>query len=260
MSDIHLSAALPPAIPLPRVRKLAVADLRQALAKGVDDFQTIPTQLIFLGLLYPVIGFVAARGAMGGELLPLVFPLLAGLSLMGPVAAIGLYEISRRREAGQPVSWMSAFDVVKSPAIGGIFILGLILLIVFGLWIAVAQAIFNATVGPLAPDSMNSFAGQVTHSPALVILGNLAGACFAAFVLAISVVSFPMMLDRLCSPMLAVQTSLRAVAANPAMMALWGVIVGVILVLGAIPALIGLAVAVPILGHATWHLYRRTVA
>ena len=106
---------------------------------------------------------------------------------------------------------------------------------------------------------MSGFAAAVLHSPALIILGNLAGACFAAIVLAISVVSFPMMLDRLCNPLVAVQTSLRAVARNPVTMALWGVIVGVVLVLGAIPFLIGLAVAMPILGHATWHLYRRVV-
>ena len=244
---------MPPAA----VRASASPDLRYALAKGYDDFLTIPSQLIFLGLLYPLVGFVAARAAMGGELLPLAFPLLAGLSLMGPVAATGLYEISRRREAGQPVSLLTAFEAFKSPAISGIVILGFALLILFGLWVAVAQAIYEVTVGPGTPDSMSGFAATVAHSPALIMLGNLAGACFAAVVLAISVVSFPMMLDRLCSPAVAVQTSLRVVARNPVTMALWGLIVAVALVLGAIPALIGLAVAMPILGHATWHLYRR---
>ncbi len=258
MPDIT-AAPLPATLQAPQVRTIDTADLRYALAKGYEDFLTIPSQLIFLGLLYPLVGFIAARASMGGEVLPLAFPLLAGLSLMGPVAATGLYEISRRREAGQPVSILTAFEAFKSPAIGGIVVLGFILLLLFSLWVAVAQAIYNVAVGPGTSASMSSFAASVAHSPTLIILGNLVGAGFAAVVLAISVVSFPMMLDRLCGPIVAVQTSLRVVARNPAVMALWGVIVGVILVLGAIPFLIGLAIAVPVLGHATWHLYRRVV-
>ena len=258
MSELNMTGSLPDTVP--EVRAIGVPDLREALARGMQDFNLIPTQLAFLGLLYPVIGFVAARSATGYALMPLVFPLLAGLSLMGPVAAVGLYEISRRREAGEPVSWQSAFAVLWSPAIGGIVILACVLLIIFGCWLGVAQAIYNATVGPDVPDSVGAFTALVLHSPGLIIWGNLAGACFAALVLAISAVSFPMMLDRWCSPVLAVQTSLRVVARNPATMAIWGVIVAVLLVVGAIPALIGLAVVMPILGHATWHLYRRVVA
>ena len=258
MSDIT-AIPRPATTHAPQVRVIGTTDLRYALAMGYEDFLAIPSQLVFLGLLYPVVGFIAARATMGGDVLPLAFPLLAGLSLMGPVAATGLYEISRRREAGQPVSLRTAFEAFKSPAIVGIVALGVVLLILFGLWVAVAQAIYNLTVGPATSATMSSFAAAVAHNPALIILGNLAGACFAAIVLAISVVSFPMMLDRLCTPAVAVQTSLRAVARNPVMMALWGVIVGVVLVLGAIPFLIGLAIAVPVLGHATWHLYRRVV-
>lgn len=258
MSD-HAATGFPGVTEVPEVRQIGLDALREALHDGIADFQAIPTQLVFLGLLYPVIGFVAARAGMGVTLMPLVFPLLAGLSIMGPVMALGLYEISRRREQGHAVSWLSAFAVFRSPALGGIVVLGLVLLIVFGCWIAVAQAIYNATMGPVAFDGVGAFAGAVLGNPGLIILGNAAGAVFAAFVLAISVVSFPMMLDRHCSPVTAVQTSLRVVARNPVPMVAWGLIVAVLLVLGSIPALIGLAVAVPILGHATWHLYRQLV-
>lgn len=258
MSD-YAATPFPEAQSVPDVRRIGVADLQYALARGWEDFKIMPTQLVFLGLLYPLIGYVAARAAWGGELLPLVFPLLAGLSLMGPLAALGMYEISRRIETGQPVSWLSGFAVLRSPAISGIIILGCVLLIICGLWIGAAQAIYTSVVGPMGPDSISDFLAKVMHSPALIIWGNVIGACFAALVLAISVVSFPMMLDRLCSPVVAVRTSLRVVARNPVAMAMWGAIVGVILVAGSIPALVGLAVAMPLLGHATWHLYRRTV-
>lgn len=246
----------------PQVRRIGAADLRAALRAGYDDFLTIPTQLVFLCLLYPVIGFVAARMATA-DLLPLLFPLIAGLSLMGPVMAVGLYELSRRREAGQPVSWLHAFDVLRSPAIVGIVVLGLLLLVLFGVWIAAARTIYLATIGPVAPDGLGALVDMLMHSAGgtkLLLLGNFVGLLFAIVVLATSVVSFPMMLDRHCNPAIAVATSIRVVLRNPLTMATWGVIVAVLLALGCIPFFVGLAVVMPILGHATWHLYRRAVA
>jgi len=261
MSGLHMESTLAHAWPRPEIRRIGIPDLRDALARGWDDFMATPTQLVFLCLLYPVVGFLAARAAIG-DLKPLLWPLLAGLSIMGPVLAIGMYEISRRREKGLPSSWSTAFAALRSPAIGGIVVLGLVLLLLFALWVVAAQGIYDATMGKGVPDTISGFLNAILYSGAgvrLIVLGNLVGAVFAAIALSISVVSFPMMLDRLCGPTLAVQTSLRVVARNPVPMLVWGLIVAVLLVLGAIPALIGLAVVMPLLGHATWHLYRRTV-
>ena len=246
----------------PEIRRIGVPDVLAALREGVEDFRAIPTQLVFLSLLYPVIGLVAARTATGG-LLPLLFPLVAGLSLMGPVLAVGLYELSRRRERGQAVTWLHAFDVLRSPGLFGIVALGLVLFLVFALWLVSAKAIYRATLGDSVPGGIADFLGTVTHSPGgaeLILFGNLAGFGFAVLVLAISAVSFPMMLDRACTPVLAMQTSLRVVLRNPATMAIWGAVVAGLLALGSVPLFVGLAVAMPILGHATWHLYRRAVA
>ena len=246
----------------PVIRSIGLPDLREALTRGYADFLAIPTQLIFLGLLYPVIGFIAARAATA-DLLPLLFPLLAGLSLMGPVLAVGLYELSRRREQGLPVTWLNAFDVLRSPAIVSIAAMGVLLLAVFALWVFCARGIYLATIGPAVPDGIGAMLSMALHTGAghrLVVLGNLVGLVFAVFVLTISVVSFPMLLDRHCSLALALQTSVRAVLRNPVTMACWGLIVAALLIVGSIPLFIGLAVTMPILGHATWHLYRRTVA
>src|SRR5690349_20738666 len=109
----------------PIVRKIGIPDVRDALSEGYSDFLSAPTQLFFLGVIYPLVGLIAARAASGGHLLPLLYPLVAGLSLMGPIAAIGIYELSRRREQGLAVSWLNAFDVLRSPAIGPIAALGL---------------------------------------------------------------------------------------------------------------------------------------
>lgn len=246
----------------PQVRHIGLADLREALARGFADFTAIPTQLVFLCLLYPVVGFIAAR-ASTGDLLPLLFPLLAGLSLMGPVLAVGLYELSRRREAGLPVSWLNAFDVLKSPAIVSIAAMGALLFAVFVIWVVSARAIYVATIGHTVPGDITGLLTMAFHTgpgQRLILLGNLAGLLFAILVLTISVVSFPMLLDRNCSVATALQTSVRAVRRNPVTMACWGLIVAALLVLGGLPFFIGLAVTMPILGHATWHLYRRVVA
>ena len=251
--------------PLPTIRHIGVADLRDALARGLDDFLAIPTQLVFLSLLYPIAGLVAARAATGSHMLPLLYPMVAGLSLLGPVLATGLYELSRRREAGLPVSWIDAFQVVWAPSFFAVGLLGIMLLALFVAWIAVAKAIYAATLGAGATTGLISagvFAERLFNMPqgwTLIIVGNAVGALFAVAVLSLTVVAVPMLIDRAVSPFTAMRTSLRAVAANPLTMAVWGLVITGGLILGSLPLFIGLAVVMPVLGHATWHLYRKVV-
>jgi uncharacterized membrane protein len=247
----------------PAVRTIRIADLKDALARGIDDFVAMPTHAVFLCLIYPIVGIVLARLTWGYEVLPLLFPLAAGFALIGPFAAIGLYELSRRREQGLTISWTGAFDVLRSPSAGAIAALGLLLLVIFVLWVAVAQAIYIANFGYQPAASMPDFLRQVLTTPAgwaLIIVGNGVGFLFALVALCISVVSFPLLLDRDVGAVEAVLTSVRAVAANPLPMAAWGLIVAAALVIGSLPLFFGLAVVVPVLGHATWHLYRKVVA
>ena len=246
----------------PEVRKIGLADLKDALARGIDDFRAMPSHAVFLCLIYPIVGFVLARWVLGANVLPLLFPLAAGFALIGPLAALGLYEMSRRREQGLDVSWHHALDVFRSPSLGAIVALGLLLVAIFLVWIAVAQAIYVANFGYQPASTMPDFIHQVLTTPAgwsLIIVGNGIGFLFAVLVLTLSVVSFPMLLDRHVGAAGAILTSVRAVLANPVPMAAWGLIVAALLVIGSIPAFFGLAVVMPILGHATWHLYRKLV-
>jgi uncharacterized membrane protein len=246
----------------PAVRKIRFTDLWEVLKKGAADFWAMPTHLFFLGLIYPIVGLVLARLVFGYDVLPLLFPLVAGFALVGPLAALGLYEISRRRELRLETAWKDAFAVFRSPSLPAIAGLGLLLLAIFFIWIALANALYVATFGYAAAASVPDFLDRIFNTPAgwrLIIFGNGIGFLFALIVLAISVVSFPLLLDRKVSPIVAILTSLRAVAASPLAMAAWGAIVAALLVLGALPLLIGLAIVVPILGHATWHLYRKVV-
>jgi uncharacterized membrane protein len=241
---------------------IGLADLRDALHKGVEDFKAIPSHAVFLLLIYPVVGLILFRLSFGYDILPLVFPLVAGLSLIGPLAAVGLYELSRRREQGLDSSAWHALDVLKSPSIGAIARLGLAFMAIFFAWLAVAQLIYNQIFGGAVPSSIGEFFRQVLTTPAgreLIIVGNGVGFLFALVVLVTGVVSFPMLVDRNVSATTAVRTSVRAVLENPTTMAMWGLFVAGALILGALPLFFGLAIVFPVLGHATWHLYRKVV-
>lgn len=243
----------------PAIRRIGLADLRQALRRGFADFSANRTDVIFLCVLYPVIGLVLARAASGHELLPLLFPLASGFALVGPLAAVGLNEMSRRRELGEPGGWRDCFAVLRAPSIGAIAMLGLLLVAIFLLWLAVAHLIFLATIGPRPPVSLTAFARDVLTTQAghsLILLGCGAGFLFAALVLCISIISFPLLLDRNLGINAAIGTSLALVRRNPGPTAAWGLFVAVALAIGSIPFLLGLAVVLPVLGHATWHLYR----
>ena len=247
---------------LPAIRRIEVADLRDVLAKGISDCAAYRTDVMFLCLIYPIAGLLLAWTAFGYDLLQLVFPLAFGFALIGPVAAVGLYEISRRREQGAEITWADAFGVVRAPAFGAILVLGLVLLAILLLWLAAAQVIYVMTFGPEPPASVSAFASDVFTTPAgwvMIVVGIGVGAVLAALVLTISVVSFPLLLDRNVGLHAAVATSVRAVKANPGPMAAWGLIVAGSLAIGSIPLLLGLIVVMPVLGHATWHLYRKVV-
>lgn len=261
MASATIRRSLAPSAAEPVVRRIGLGDLGAALRAGYADFLAIPTQLVFLCVLYPVLGLVLARAAFGADLLPLLFPLVAGFALVGPLAAVGIYELSRRREQGLPTSWLNTFDVLRSPGIVTIAVLGVLLVGIFVAWLFVANGLWRAIMGP-APEAMVGLLGQVLGTGrgwTLLLVGNLVGAAFAAAVLVLTVVSFPLALDRHVGPVLAIRTSIRAVLANPRPMLVWGALVGGILFLGALPLFAGLAVALPVLGHATWHLYRRVV-
>ena len=246
----------------PIVRTIGTADLRDALVRGLADFNAMPTHLLFFCVIYPVVMVIIARTYAGSEMLPLVFPLLAGYTLIGPLAATGTYELSRRREQGLDISRGHVFDVLRSPSIRAIATLSVVLMAIYFAWLGAALAIYEQIFGSAAPASIAEFARQVFTTPSgwtLIIGGGAAGFLFAVVVFTLSVVSFPLLLDRDVGAVTALQTSVRAVLANPKTMAIWGLIVAVTLLIGSLPFFVGLAFVMPVLGHSTWHLYRKAV-
>src|SRR3546814_248434 len=143
--------------PPPAVRRIGAAELRDALGKGFDDFGASRTDVVLICLIYPIVGLILARAAFNYDMIPLLFPLASGFALIGPFAAVGLYEMSRRREQGVEVTWADAFGVLRSPSVGAILVLGLLLTAIFLLWLFAAQAIYSLTLGPETPASLGSF-------------------------------------------------------------------------------------------------------
>jgi len=262
MANNQLYAGAFEAPAYPAIRNIDMADLGDALARGVADFRAMPSHILFLCVLYPIICILLSRFALHDAVLPLLFPLVSGFSLLGPVAAIFLLELSSQREQGHRVGWRNSFAVFRSPSIGAIVAVGLVLLALFVAWLWAALALYGAIMGDDVPGSMGAFLGRIFSTEAgwtLIVVGNLVGFLFAVVVLAISVVSLPLLVDRHVGATLAVVTSIRAVLANPGPMAAWGLIVACLLIAGSIPFFVGLAVVMPVLGHATWHLYRKIV-
>jgi len=263
MASFHVVAGSNETIAPLTVRHLAFSDVLDALRAGFDDFWDRPSHYVFLCLIYPIVGMILITWASTGNALQLIFPLIAGFALLGPLAAIGLYEISRRRESNMDTSWHHAFDVLKSPAIPSIFAVGAMLAVIFLAWLFTAQALYMRIFGPVEPASFTGFIQEVLTTPrgwTLLFWGNLIGFLFALVVLSTTSVAFPLLIDRDVGAYAAIQTSARVMLANPLPMLFWGLIVAALLVVGLLTLFVGLAVILPVLGHATWHLYRRAVS
>lgn len=261
MVAIHAAQSTEPATPVP-VRTLSARDLNLSLREGWNDFLSMRGDLIFVGLLYPLVGAIAAAVALNYNVLQLFFPFAAGISLLGPIVAVGFYELARRREAGLKSNWSHFFDVIKRPSADQLAGVAAVLVVIFALWVAVAQVLYAALLGATPPDSIAAFLDRLFTTPegwTLILVGNLVGAGFAVVVLAISFVSLPMLVDSNVGARTAIDTSMRAFGANKGLMIRWGFTIGVLLVLGSIPLFIGLAVVLPWLGYATWHLYTHIV-
>lgn len=262
MANFHVISGMGDKLDMPMIRTITIAELFDALRRGLADFWEKPSHYVMLVLIYPIVGIVLTVWMNGYYTWPLLYPLVGGFALIGPFAAIGLYEISRRREQGLDTSWSHAFEVLRSPAIGSIAAVGVMLLVVFTLWLTTAQALYESLFGAAAPQTLGGLMTQIFSEPGgmtLLIVGTMLGAVFALFTLCTTVIAFPLLLDRDVGAFVAVETSFRAVMKNPGPMLVWGMIVGAGLFVGSLPLFVGLAVVIPIFGHSTWHLYRKLV-
>jgi uncharacterized membrane protein len=244
------------------IRTITNDDLRHALREGLDDFLAMRGDILIAGLVYTFIGIAAVVMTTNKPLMPYFFPVVAGVGLLGPVAAVGFYELARRREEGHQSNWSHFFDVIKRPAADDMGVVAGLLLVIFLGWLAAAGALYAMLFGFWTPASIGDFLTTIfttVNGWALIILGAVVGAAFGWLVLALSVASMPLMVDCDVSSSEAVSASWRAANANKALMLRWGLIVTGLLILGSAPLFVGLAFVLPWLGYSTWHLYTRLV-
>lgn len=247
---------------IPELRRLEWQDLRQALNRGLSDFGRCRSDVPVLFLIYPLVALLMAYLAFHRELLPLLFPAAAGLALLGPFAAVGLYEMSRHMERGDPPNWRDAFRTLRPETLGPVMTLGLYLIGLYAVWLYSAAWLFGRTLGPEMPISAMAFLTEIFTTPAgwvMLVVGTGVGALFAAIAMVSSFIALPMLVDRQVGLPVAVITSLRVAQQNRRMVMLWGAIVAGLLALAAVPLFLGMVLVLPILGHATWHLYRAAV-
>ncbi|WP_432759681.1 DUF2189 domain-containing protein [Defluviimonas sp. SAOS-178_SWC] len=244
---------------LPEVGHVAVSDIKDVLKAGLADFLRAPAFGLFFSAIY----------VAGGILIYLVYtaagqewwlaPVIVGFPILAPFAAVGLYEVSRRIEAGEPLVWREVLGVVFSQKDRQIPSIAVVILLMFMFWIFVAHSIFALFMGLSAMTNVTSSLAILLegNGPIMLLVGSAIGAGFAAVLFSITVAGLPLLLDREVDFVSAMILSVKSVLANIGAMIVWGVVISVLLFLGMLPLFLGLFLVLPILGHATWHMYRR---
>lgn len=245
----------------PIIRSISVEDVTAALREGAEDFRAMPAFGMTIGAFYALGGIAIVGAAFALDMLVLAFPLLAGFALIGPFAAMGLYEGSRRRDMGQKVGVGDIFSVRRATTTANVFYLGFILMFALFVWVRMALMIYALFFG-MSPVSLGNLVNRVfttVDGLTFLLVGNAVGAGFAFIVFSISIVSFPYMLEKDVDPVTAVALSVSAVAKNVLPLAGWALFIAVALVASWTPFFLGLIVVLPVLGHASWRLYKRLI-
>lgn len=243
-----------------RVRHdLALADLRSALSAGWQDYRAHPAFGVFFGAIYVASGWFLTWVTLArGEVAWLV-PAAAGFPLLAPFCAVGLYEVSRRREAGLPLRWSAVLGALRGRGDEQIISMGVLLFVAFGFWLMIAHGIFAVFLAEARVGTESLAMLWTTPGLIMLLVGGAAGSLIALGFFAATVISLPMLLDRDVDFLTAIITSLGVVMANRAIMLGWAVLIALSLAVAMLPGFLGLLVVLPVLGHATWHLYRRAV-
>ncbi|MEM7237581.1 MAG: DUF2189 domain-containing protein [Pseudomonadota bacterium] len=255
MSDIIVP------MPLPTVKSISQADIRNALKAGLTDFQRAPLFGLFFGAVFSIVGIAIAWTLFSGEASYWIFPVAAGFPLIGPFAAVGLYEVSRRLEAGETLAWgpvlMAGFRQRNSQ----LPFFAVFTVFAFLVWIVLARVIFAVSFGTASMTNIMTSLDVFFTGPGLImlIIGTVVGAALAALLFSISVVGVPLLLDQDIDVVTAMITSFKATVENREAMIFWGVVVTAAISVAMLPLFLGMILVFPMLGHASWHIYRKVI-
>lgn len=261
MTDSDPDLGLPHNAPdeMPEPAKIGFDAIGGSLRAGWRDFMRAPGYGLFFSAFYVLGGLVltAVAAASGQEWW--LMPFIVGFPLVAPFAAVGLYEVSRRLEAGEPLIWREVLGTVFAQKDRQLPSMAMVVLLMFMFWVFVAHTTFALFMGVSSLTNVTSSPEMLLQGRGLIMLlvGTLIGAGFAAVLFSFTVVGLPLLLDREVDFITAIITSIKAVMLNPVVLAVWGLVIAAILLAGMLPLFLGLFIALPVLGHASWHMYRQ---
>jgi uncharacterized membrane protein len=258
----QLEPAQPQPYTMPRVNTLTPADIRAALMEGLSDFARAPLFGLFFGGIFALAGIIIVLALTVWDKAWMIYPVAIGFPLVGPFAAVGLYEVSRRLEAGLPLIWSEILSVVWAQRLRELSWMAFVMLFVFWIWMYQVRLLIALFLGRMSFSTLEKFLAVVFTTGQgwlFLAVGHVVGAALALVLFSVTVISIPLLMEREVDFVTAMITSVRAVVASPVAMLSWGLIVTLCVIIACLPFFLGLLVILPVLGHATWHLYRRAV-
>lgn len=248
---------------LPGVNRVTAGDIAASLRAGVSDFLARPVMSGFFGLFYASFGLLFVWCLVWLGQVWMIIPAIVGFPLVAPFAAAGLYEMSRRLETGERFGWAEILTVMADQRRREMGWMAFVTLFIFWVWMYQVRLWLAIILQDSSFSDLAGFLDIVFFTPegwTFLAVGTCAGALLSAALFSVTVVAMPMLLDRDIDFVSAMLTSVRVVTENPVVMLSWAAIISVTMLVSLVPAFLGLIVTLPILGHTTWHLYRRAVA
>lgn len=247
---------------MPEVNALEFEDLKACLSKGVADFLNAPMIGFFFGGIFAFGGILIVQSFYVWEKGWMIYPMIVGFPLIGPFIAVGLYEVSRRLEQGLPLRWGEILSVISLQKSRQIPYMAFVILFIFWIWMYQVRLLIAIILGRMSFPSLDAFIKIITTTPegwTFIIVGHIVGACFSLLLFSITVISIPLMMDRDIDLVTAMITSVKTVMKSPVVMICWGIFIAGTLFLSIVPLFLGLLISLPILGHASWHVYKKAV-
>lgn len=247
--------------PLPEIQSVSGADIAPVLRAGLRDFLRAPAFGIFFSAFYVLGGVIFWQVFLAAGQEWWLIPVILGFPLLAPFAAIGLYEVSRRIEAGEPLMWREVLGVVFAQKDRQLPSMAMVILLMFMFWVFVAHTIFALFMGLSALTNITTSPGVLFegNGPWMLLVGTVIGGGFAVALFSFTVAGLPLLLEKEVDFISAIILSVQVVLANPVAMLAWGLAIAACLFAGMVPMFLGLFVVLPVLGHASWHMYRRVL-
>ncbi len=238
---------------------LTLSDLFAVLRSGARDFAIYPLYGLFFSAFYAVGGALLFFGLVRLGLGWWMIPAMVGFPIIAPFIAVGMYEVSRRREVGLPLNWSAVLGALRGKGDDQLILMGGIVFVAFSFWMILAHGIFAIFMGETEISQTGSALIQSSEAISMLLVGSVIGGFFALALFAITVMTLPMLVDKDVDFISAIIVSLATMRANRGVMLAWALLIALILFVAMLPLFLGLLIALPVLGHASWHLYRRVV-